>query len=460
MRSFHKSLTNLRDSMLGRLISDEVNNAADTFEDQSLSAQLRQGRWKSANVAAACDALLIGAPLPLAQVRKPGSPAAAAQDPRPALPEADQSLIDAACQAAKAARKQREQAVELPTHDVQEETRHLQQGVQRVLTQMALSADTTVDVLERFHCLAKTLGTTPLEDQPALVREHADAMEQRAADLRKALDTHTAPKAKKYKNETLCDLMEDSQNRLSTDLRLTLRTRVSLRTLEQLLKTRVSARRLHGELEQNRLPDPAGSPELNGQAHNDIRQALEEGMRSVERQMPKGPSKFEFLSLAGKSEMTEHADAAAAMRDKIDSERVLIQGQLLLAQDAKASSQGSAQGSGHPGRPDHLLAHREKVDKLFESLTKINKTLKASAVSSEHADRYKEQHTVYEEVRRGLLVLKMNLPPLDSPPPGTVAVSSSQADEPAAGPSGTPPAAAEAPQGDKSSRRRRQAKRK
>ena len=538
LRAFCKSCTTMRSDMLEDLIHEEVDNARDTFRD--LSTRLQHARRKSAEVATACDTLLIGDPLSQPQAREPGSPAAPVQSPRPALPETDRSLIDAACQAADAAREQRGQAIGLPAHAVPQQTLHLQKGVRVVLNQMELSAETIAAVLERFHLLTKTLGTTPHEGQPALVGVHANAMEQRAADLRKALDTHYAA-SNAVNDPTLRKLMALSQSQLGADLRLARRMHVSLRTLEQLLDTRVSARRLHGELEQNRLPGLAGTPEFNGQAHHTISQALEKGMKSVERELLKEGSTL--TPEAWLREKAQHDLVTSAVQRKIDGESALIQGRLLLTLDAKASSPGSghpspphpllghrakvaelvdsleeanntlktlaassehkdryleqhaingevrhalqelklkidgdefliegqrllalaaeagSQASGNPGRPHPLLGHRAKVAELFDSLTDTNKTLKELAPSSEHKDRYLEQHAINEEVRRGLLVLKLKLNPLDSQPPGTAA-SGSQVNAPAARPSGTTPAAAAAPKGSKSSRPHRHAKHK
>jgi hypothetical protein len=448
MRDFHKFCLATRRNLLEDLMFKEADNVNDTFHD--LRIQLRQAWRKSVEVTTFCDALLIDAPLP--QVRAPGSPAALVQDPRPALPEADRSLIDAARQAADAAREQCEQAIELPAHDVPKETLQLQQGVWRVLNQMKLSMETTADVLERFHLLAKTLGTTPHEDRPALVQEHAGAMKQRAADLREALGTsYAAPNGKRC--ETLRGLVAASQNQLGADLRLVQRTHVSLRTLEQLLDTRMSARRLHGELEQNRRPDLAGSLVFNGQAHDTISQAQKKAMESVAQDLQKEESKLRRSDWL--LEKNEHDLAASNMQDKIECERALIQGQFLLALDARASSPGPD----HPGRPEHRL-DRAEVTELFNSLTETNRTLKVFADRPEHKDRYLAQHAVNDQVRRGLLILILKLNDLDSPPTGTAAGGSSQVNAPAARPSGTTPDAAEASEGSKSSRRHRPARRK
>ena len=443
LRAFHKACMTMRSDMLGDLIHEEIKSARDAFHEPS--AQLQHARRKSAEAATACDTLLTGDPLPQPQAREPGSPAALVQGLRPALSEADRSLIDAARQVADAARQQRGQAIELPAHDVPQQTLHRQQGVSAVLRQMELSAETAATVLERIHLLSETLATTPPEKQPALVREHADAMQQRAADLRKALGAHYAA-SKVVDDPKLDDLMELSQTQLRTDMRLARRMHVLLGTLEQLLDQRVSAHRLHGELEQDPLPDLAGHPAFNGQAHDAISQALNRGMQWVEQELLKESSTL--MLVARQTDKDQHDLAASAMQCRIDGERALIQGRLLLALDAKASS------------PDHLLGHRAKVAGLFDSLTEINKTLKELAASSGHNSRYLEQHAINEGVRRGLLKLKLKLNSLDSHPPAPGAGGSSQVDAPAARPSGPLPAGAEAPKGNKSSRHRRHAKHK
>jgi hypothetical protein len=436
LRAFRKHCTGERSTLLKEVIKEEADAARATYND--LSVRLQQALQKSAEVAAACDTLLIGNPL--AQARGPGSPADLAQGPQAALPKADRSLIDDARRAAGAAREQREQPIELPAHDVPQQALRTQQGGLAVLQQMELTAETAADVLTCFNLLFETLGTTPPEAQPALVDAHADAMEQRALMLQKAVrDHYTTSDA--VSDSELFGLMEDSQAMLRADQRLARRMHMSLRTLADLLDEREFAQELLGELEQKRQPalELADRPEFTGAAHSAISKVLAEGMKSVEQDLLEERSKIPRE--AWKVEQCRHNITAAAMDVKIRNEGALIQAQLLLA------------------LPDHRPEHRKMVADVFEKLTRLSKTLKELGTTSEHGDRYLEQYDVNEKVRRKLVELKLKLASLDTAPTGTAAAGSSGADEPAARPSGATPAPAETSKGDKSSRRRRQARR-
>lgn len=445
LRTFHMTCTVMRSDMLEEAVRLEVQAVYATCREQL--GPLQTARQRSEGVAAACDTLLIGDPLPQAQVREPGSEAAPAPSLQPALLAANELQIAAATRIAEAADKQCKLAIKLPAEGAPQRARHEQQGGLAVLQQLALTAETTADVMKRVNLLASTLEATPPEARAALVREHADAMAQRAATLQEAVRVHrgtldvvTGPMYHQVKH---------SQTLLGSDLRLANRMQISLSTLERLLDERESARQLQGGLEQDPRLDLASHPLFTGQAHDAIAKVLKERLESVEQDLLKdGPRVTPGFWQAEKA---LHDLTASAMQRKIDGEAVLIQGRLLLAQAAATGSPGS-------GNPDHLQGHQAKVTELFNHLTKTNKALKELAASSEHKDRLLAQHAVNEEVRRGLLGLKLKLASSNSQPAGTAAGGSSGVGAPAARTSGTTPAAAEAPQGNKSSRRHRPAK--
>lgn len=431
LRAFHKACSSERSGLLEAAVYREIEAVYATYGEQGV--RLQAALRRRAEIATACDTLLSGNPLPQMQAREPGAPATPAPLQWPGLPDDDRPLIDGTFQVEASARRQREQAIELPAHDVPQRALHEQQAGLAVLHQVELSAQTTGIVLARFHLLARTLGTTPPEAQPALVREHADAMGRRAGDLLKALGAHCAT-SDAVRDPWLCDQMERSQALLRADLRLVRRMHASLRALEQLLDKRVSARQLRSELEHDRRPDLAGHPAFTGQAHAAIADMLKADMKSVEQDLLKEKPKIK--AEAWKAEKDQHDLAASALQRKIEVEKTLIQGRLLLAL---------------AGRPDRLVGHRAKLAELFDSLTKINKTLKELAASSMHRERYQEQYGINEEVRRALLVRNLELNSLDCQPTGAAPPSA-----------GSAPAAAEerqATQKDRSSRHARSARR-
>jgi hypothetical protein len=102
-----------------------------------------------------------------------------------------------------------------------------------------------------------------------------------------------------------------------------------------------------------------------------------------------------------------HDQITSTLQDRITCEKVLVQGQLLLAWAARAGQPGS----GHLDRPEDLLVLETQVGELTLNLAKkINPALDQRAASSEYCDRYRPQLTVNQKVWLDLLHLLVGLP--------------------------------------------------
>jgi len=404
LRDFHKACSHWRSTLLKAAVEAECATVYTTFRDVGPRAL---PAWeRSAELATACGTVLIGDLLPQAQAREPVTAAAPLEAQRPPLPEADQALTESAADVIRTIQAQRNQAIELPVHDAPLQAHYEQQRGWAVLRQMEQTAETAMIVLNRFHHLAETLGTTSPKLQSALVWEHAGAMEKRAQDLQEALRDHCAQTMGKC-DPVSHEVMARSHAQLRADLRLVQRMQVSLQVLARLLDERAPARKLLRRLEQGRQPDLAGHPVFNGQAYRDIADLLREGLQRVERDLLKKDS----ITTAGlwKKEKEQHDCIATAMQCRIDAEQALVQGRLLLALVARADA------------PDP--AHQAKAGELFDALAAAHKTLHKLAAATGQADRYQKQQAVNKEVGRALLALKLDLAASNAPPAGTAARS-------------------------------------
>lgn len=398
LQAFHKACSLKRSTLLLALVDTESRSLCALFHDKDPLAT--PARERCAELAAACGTLFIGDLLPQAQVRAPGTGETPPQAQSPALPEADAALVAGAAGVVLIVSAQRNQAIELPAHDAPLQARLEQQGGWAVLGQMELTAGTAMVVLRRFHHLAETLGATPPEWQPALVWEHADALEQRAKALQVALRDHCA-RSDEVRNTSLHQVMASSQSQLRADLRLVQRLQVSLQVLARLLEERAPARQCLGELEQGRQPDPAGDSVFNDQAYRAIAAMLREGLQPVEQDLLR--EELEDTAGLRNKEKAQHDTLAAAMQCRIDAEQALVQGRLLLALAARADT------------PD--AGHRAKAAELFDLLTAAHKTLRPLAAGTGQADKYREQQAINNEVGRALLALKLGLS--HTPPAGS-----------------------------------------
>jgi hypothetical protein len=333
-------------------------------------------------------------------------------------------LIEGAHEALDVARTQYEQFIELPAHDVPQRPVHEQQAGRAVLRQVELTATTAAHIAEGIHGLAETLGLTPPDGRPALVGEHIQILEGHASDLQACLRNQREIAGKAALKPLLRELLEASQTRLHADLRTTQRTRMALEAQQRLLEERVSAQQVRSRIEQCSLAD------LARPAYDTIAEVLGAGMNSVQQALQ--DQKKKIRGEVWKAESDLHSQIASAMQDLIASEKVLTQGQLLLAWARQP-------GSGHLDRPEDLRALEEQVFTLTQALgTQINPALKRRAAPPrpdpkdqaklvallatqatpvrpqrtgppEHAEKYQAQLVTNQQMQRDLLSLLMDL---------------------------------------------------
>jgi len=442
LSAFHKFCTQARSKLLLKAVHLQIKDVEATYVE--LGTPLRPVLVRSQEVATAYDVLLAGAPLPdekyEAKHQTPGPQAGAAQ-PASGKAEADPSLVEQAHQAAaraSALRKQHKTAIVLPADAPQQAQRELEAGL-TVLGQLELTSRTAAETISRFHDLSTALGLADPAAEPhavakerlATVQRHAEAMKTLTKELRQAsqaqadLLTQASPR-------WVLDLVERSNALLRADHRHAERTLTALETLEQLQLLRGSALTIRDEFRQNKLEGVA-RPEVLGKEHASVLSRLGSGMKTVEQRLQREVGVINRGAMA--AETARHERCAEALEIRVQGDQALMQSQLLLAWAEKAREQNSGNL-----RPAQIPALEGPLTILRRKLVNIDKAIVEHAASSEHKGSYESQIAVNQKVRSDLVRLQVELDRMQTPG------SSSQADEPAAPPAGTAPAAAQARQ--------------
>jgi hypothetical protein len=359
--------------------------------------------------ALAFDVLLVGDPLPDETGKAPAAPPALAQASSSAQ-EGDLALAQRAGRIANIAYARREQSIALPADAPPQAVRDLQ-AAQASLYQLRLTAQATAAALGGFHELAAAFDGSNPTQWPALARQRAADLKQLGTDLSQARQAHQEL-ATQQLHPRLRALLEDGNHMLRIDRPLAARAQLALETLGSLLALRVSANQTRRRLDHDKL-DKLQCPEMTGEAHHDVAVALQSGTRAIDELLKKDAheSVKEFWAF----EASDLRQNALALRDRIDCDRILIQGKLLLHWGAKALKPGSP----YLRQRAPILAFIEEVLQRSMELARINRgPLKESADRSSHGDKYKAQIAINRGVQLKLLKLQQVLQrELDKMPP-------------------------------------------
>lgn len=393
-----KLYAQLRNVLLCKAVDMEVE--AIVVANVTMGEDLLPGLNARAEAALAFDLLLIGDPLPDERDEAGGAlesqpvPAQASQG----KPEGDPVLVQQASLIAETAYALREQSLELPADAPQQAARELQ-AAQAVLHQLRLTAQTTAAALGGIHELAAALNNTNPTQWPALARRRANDLKQLTDDLSLALQTQQKL-ARQRLSPRMQALLANSSLMLRMDRPLAARAQLVLETLGSLLALRVSANQTRRRFEQDKLNSLVSTDVLKD-AHFEVAQALEKGKRAIEDLLREDAANV-TAEAAWACEAVDLQQSVLALECRINCDRALIQGKLLLKWAAKALE------------PDSVhLRTRDSVSTLMQvvllpsgDLARLNQgALKFAADRSNFGDRYRAQIDINRGVQRKLLEL-------------------------------------------------------